>query len=455
MTIRTQNLLVIPPIFLILGLTVGFLADRAAREEILWGLEEEAVALAVTVAEMVGGTTLDRLAEGSETAVERVDGGLSRMSRHGQIESVVLYSHLRDGPVLAWHRDTTAAAMEEAFWDEPVRGVREHAVLGSVGPWGPYAEALVAAAPIYAAGGGADLRGAATVVIDATRLSTLTGRLRRNFILLVGLITGLGVAAALFLSARIGHQVTELRRVGATVAAGEYRAPVQVSGVKEVQDLSNTLGTMASILADVFSRGRRALLVGDPFLLAQGVASAYRDERQSDVGPPEGFDVGFSAIGDPAPGSLHGWADAGRWVVFWAGRVGEGEALDRSIQAAAVNRALQHGLQRGPPDAVTAEIMDLFRFGSLQAAWFCRDGSEPDEVRCLAGNGQPLRQDDTLVLHSFPAGRMDALTGSLSLFRDLPAARAARELPLALPQDSSGVVLLIRRVRHTPSGGPS
>ena len=118
MTIRLQNLLVIPPIFLILGLAVGLLADRAAREEIVWGLEEESVALAVTVAEMTGGAVLDRILSGDSATAATVRRDLARIGRYGQAESIILYSRVQDGSVVALHRDTTAAALEPALWEE-------------------------------------------------------------------------------------------------------------------------------------------------------------------------------------------------------------------------------------------------------------------------------------------------------------------------------------------------
>ena len=444
MTIRLQNLLVIPPIFLILGLAVGLLADRAAREEIVWGLEEESVALAVTVAEMTGGAVLDRILSGDSATAATVRRDLARIGRYGQAESIILYSRVQDGSVVALHRDTTAAALEQALWEEQVREVNSHRVLGEVAPWGPYPHTLAAAAPIYMDGAGTEPRGAVAVVIDATRMDTVTRELRRDFILLVILVTGLGVAAALFLSVSLGRQVRELREMGATVAAGEYRVPVQVSGVKEVQDLSNTLGTMASILSDVLTRGRRALLVGDPFQLAQGMATAYRAERLTPAPVPPGVDVGVSAIGRVPSGCFHGWTEVEGRTVFWAGVVAPGLSLDVAVEAAAVNRAMACAMKGGSPEEVAGSVSSLFHLDTFQVAWFEGPAEGSPEARVLVGTGAPVRKGDYCVIHSFQSDEMDSLAGSLSLFKDLPAEQASREIPLALPEDFAGVLLLIR-----------
>ncbi len=455
MTIRLQNLLVIPPIFLILALAVGFLADRAAHEEILWGLHQESVALAVTVADMTGGAALDRVSEGDSLAARRELAHLGQLAAHGQVESIVLYSKAKGGPVLSWDRDSTALAVKEGLWTSALRGLKSQKVVGGVGPWGPYPEALVAAAPVFAPGNASDVRGAAAVIIDASRMTSVTHALRRDFILLGLLVTGLGVAAALFLSVRIGRQVKELGRVGASVAAGEYRAQVQVRGVKEVEDLSNTLGTMASILSDVLSRGRRALVVGDPFQLSHGMAAAYKDARLDDPPSPEGLEVGYSAIGDVAPGCFHGWSQSAKRTVFWVGEVAAADSLDAAVEAAALSRALERGMQDGSPDEVAESVTELFHVSTLQIAWFGRPPGSAPEVRVVAGTGAPLEKGDYWVIHSFPAEHMDALSGSLSLYKDLPAEQAAREIPLAFSRTFSGAVLLVRPLRPSSEGGSS
>lgn len=446
MTIRIQNLLVIPPIFLILGLAIGLLADRAAQEEILWGLEEESIALAVTVAEMTGSATLDRILAGDQAAAARLRSQLKAVAGYGRAESIVIYSRLQGSALMALHRDTLAVEMEQPLWDQYGRNLSSQSVLGAVGEWGPYRRALAAAAPITAPGGGPEARGVALVVIPAGRLSTLTAELRLNLMVMVLLVTGLGVAAALFLSMQIGRQVRELRSVGEQVAAGEYRAPVQVSGVKEVQDLSNTLGTMASILSDVFSRGRRALLVGDPFQLNRRIATAYRESREMERPQPGGVEVGVSYIGETPPGCFHGWAQKGDQIVFWVGEVSSGGPLDVAVAAATANRLIDRGIGRETPEDVSDSVSGLFELDSLQFATLDRPDGEP-VCTSLQGTGEPVRKGDYSVIHSFQAEHMDSLVGSLSLFRDLSPAFASREIPLALPDTLAGLLLLIRPSR--------
>jgi HAMP domain-containing protein len=455
MTIRLQNLVIIPPIFLILALAVGFLADRAAREEILWGLHQESVALAVTVADMTGGATIDRLSTGDALAERRAMAHLRELAGHGQVEAIVLYSRAAGHAVLSWDRDSTALTVKQALWTSKLTNLKSQEVVGGVGPWGPYPEALVAAAPIYASGNPSNPRGVAAVIIDASRMTSATQALRRDFALLVLLVTGLGIAAALFLSVRIGRQVRELGRVGATVAAGEYRAPVQVSGVKEVQDLSNTLGTMASILSDVLSRGRRALLVGDAFQLSHNMAAAYKEVRLDGAPPPEGLEVGYSSLGEISPGCFHGWTETPRHTVLWVGEVSAGDSLDLAIEAAAANRVLERGLRHGSPEEVAGSISNLFHLSALQIAWFTRPIVGDPEVRVAAGTGAPLTKGDYCVIHSFQSEHMDSLSGSLSLFKDLPAEQAAKEVPLALPRTFSGALLLIRPLRPSSEGDTS
>lgn len=453
MTIRLQNLLVIPPIFLILGLAVGILADRAAQEEILWGLREEAVAVAVTVGEMTTGAAVDRLAAGDSLVKERILDALSRTARHGQVESIVVFSEAKADPVLSWHRDSTAASLEPELADRS-RGLRSATVVDRVRRWGPYPAALVAAAPVASSSGGAEPRGSVAVVIDANRLASITRELRTDFALLALLVTAIGVASALFLSVSIGRQIRELGLVGARVAAGDYGVQIQVSGVKEVEDLSNTLGTMASILSDVLARGRQALLIGVPFQFTRSMAAAYKDARLREAPPPSGLEVGFSPIGKLPPGSFHGWRETPGQVVFWVGEVSPGEPLDLAIEAATANKALAHGLRQGTPEDAANSISELFHLSALQVACFPTATSDRPRALTVVGTGVPLMNRDYCVIHSFQAQHTETLTGSLSLVRDLSAAEAASQIPLALPQTFSGAILLVRRSRPS-SGGSS
>ncbi|MDG2238817.1 MAG: hypothetical protein P8L30_01210 [Longimicrobiales bacterium] len=447
MTIRIQNLLVIPPIFLILGLAVGLLADTAVQEEIIWGLEEEAVAMAVTVAEMTGLTTLDRVVAGDAEATERLRSQLQGVARHGLAQSIVLYSRGQGRAVLALHRDSTATDMEQPLWDRQLSGISGQTVLGAVGDWGPYSESLAAAAPIQALGGEADGGGVALVVVGASRLTSLTAELRSRLMTMVLLLTSIGAAAALFLSRQVGRQVRELARVGAQVAAGRYESNVQVSGVTEVQDLSNTLGTMASILSDVFSRGRRALLIGDPFHLNRQTAAAYRDSREVQRPQPEGIQVEVSHIGEAPPGCFYGWGEVGDQVALWVGEMAGGRALDLAVEAATANRMIDRGLSYESPDEVSRSVSRLFDFNSLQFAIYSREATDEPQCLVLQGSGSLVQKGEYSVIHSFQSEHMDTLAGSLSLFRDLPLDQASREIPYALPDDLAGVLLLIRPSR--------
>jgi HAMP domain-containing protein len=447
MTIRLQNLLVIPPIFLILGLAVGVLADRAARDEILWGLEEESVALAVTVAAMVDGPVFEALVNGDAEEETRVRAALDRIGEYGQLESVILYSRPAGVPILSWNIDSAGVSLEPGLWEQYVGELEEQTVFAGVRAWGPYPEAFAAGALIGGSAAPGEAPGAVAVVIDASRWAVVIGALRRTFALLVLLVTSIGVVAALFLSLRIGRQVTELSRVGASVAAGDYGAAVEIAGVKEVRDLSNTLGTMASILADVLSRGRRALVVGDPFQVAQGMAVAYREARMASHKTPTGVDIGVSDVGKIPPGCFHGWTESDVGAVFWVGRVGPGNTLDMAVEAAAANRALRSRIREGVPDEAGACVRRLFDLTSLQLAWFGGAGAQGSQLSVAAGTGAPIESGDYTLIHSFHAEQMQTLFGSISLFKDLPAEEASAAIRNALPRSYSGTILLLR-----PSG---
>ena len=49
MRIRTQNLIVIIPLFLGMAVATGAMTYSTARQEMLWGLEEEATSLSIAI----------------------------------------------------------------------------------------------------------------------------------------------------------------------------------------------------------------------------------------------------------------------------------------------------------------------------------------------------------------------------------------------------------------------
>ena len=71
MKIQTQNLIAVPPLFIILAVATGGLAYWTAQVEIHWGIREESTSLAVTASELLGGTSIEGVAAGDEAALSR------------------------------------------------------------------------------------------------------------------------------------------------------------------------------------------------------------------------------------------------------------------------------------------------------------------------------------------------------------------------------------------------
>ena len=90
MKIQTQNLIAVPPLFIILAVATGGLAYWTAQVEIHWGIREESTSLAVTASELLGGTSIEGVAAGDEAALSDARSALERIVGFGQALRITL-----------------------------------------------------------------------------------------------------------------------------------------------------------------------------------------------------------------------------------------------------------------------------------------------------------------------------------------------------------------------------
>lgn len=453
MKIRTQNLIAIPPLFVILAVATGGLAYWTAQVEIHWGIREESTSLAITTAELLSSTPIQDAFAGNEAALTEARAPLERILEFGQALRITVFSPDGTRPLL----DVSASRAE---------GLEEEGPVVSLPPDPAFSEAMeadsvyagdvvssedgeayiVSYAPVRNSSG--EIAAILAVASDAGRLETLTERVLFRFGSMSIAMTLVGVLAALFLTWRVSRPINELGRMARLAAEGDYDQRITVAGVQEVGDLANTLDTMTSILSDVLSRGRQLLVNGDPFRTSQGLTRAFRSLRGSPTHDraPKSMHMCAPSVGVGHPGDFWGNAEGDEWGCAWVGRVEAEAPLDAALTASTLERIFDHLFQTLGPEAAAGRIAALFRPVTLQVAWWPRDRPSDLVVVSLGADGpifRPSTGAHPTVLHNFDQAGTDTLDQTLVLFDSVPFADLCEELPRSLHSVLCGRLLVI------------
>ncbi len=454
MRIRTQALLAILPLFLVMAGVIGLLSYSAARQEMIWGLEEEAKALSVTIAEFVDGDSL-RAAGSPRERFERLELPFQRLLGYGQAKQIVALDAFGD-PIWAapaeaggaLHFPTADALSAEP--DRPRRLATAEAVASEPLAVGDGAQVMVGYAPILSSDGAA--AGTIGVVIDAARLGALTRNLPLNLLRLTLVALAIGTLAALFIAALLTRRVRALSSAAVEVANGAYDREIEVGTIQEVSDLSNTFNTMTSVLKDVVQRAQRTLVEGEQFRTPLDLARTYEEDERAELDwMRAGVQAAVRTVGGGHPGDFAGIMEAGGVVTAFLGRVEADAPLDAAIRAAAAHRALHAPAQpEGRADLFerTAQLLDA-RIAS--AEWREEDAfhitlavHSPDRIPAV----QRERVDDgrCLLLHTLGEEREAEVRQWQRVFEGLPPAELVEHVARNLDGPAVGTLMAIGRL---------
>jgi HAMP domain-containing protein len=304
MSIRTQNLVSILPVFLFLAVVSAGLMLKTVREEYLWGLREEASSLAVATAEFIPGACFRELVERGSGAPYylRLAPALDRILKQKQAQRIfgltpdgrhLLFS--RGGPPgdATGHLLPTPAELAAIDRGEPLgtsvktdrRGRIVMTAYARVHDWQRTGSEPLAPECAYAlrpSDNGVDgARGAPSPVgllgveTDARGMESLTRELLARGGWIIGAVLILGAAATLSVSAVVSREVRNLTDGAALVKRGSLDHSIEAGCIQEVWDLCNTFNTMSDVLKDVLAKTKRSLLEGELFRSEADLAETY------------------------------------------------------------------------------------------------------------------------------------------------------------------------------------
>lgn len=456
MRIRTQNLIAILPLFLGMAAVAGGMTYVGARRQMVWGLQEEASSLSVSMAEFVGGDELLASGPSPTQRFATLDRSFRRVLAHGQTKYV--FATDPDGRPIwsaAANDSIRAAFLPPAALAAPDSAQRAEFAAGASAVTSPVTElasgasAMVSLSPIETSDG--RIAGFLGVVIDASRLATLSGALLIGLAQLTVLALVIGTLAALFISFLLTRNVRALSKAALEVAGGEYDREIQIGTIQELSDLSNTFNTMSSVLKDLIERTQRTLIEGEQFRTPLDLARSYRQDGWNDL--EQAFDsvkIASRSIGDGHPGDLFGVVVQNSTVTVYVGRVTRQTELDSAIVAAAARRAIEEGSRRWPLPQLLNELCRLLSIRLDTVTW--TPGGEGEAVTTTYDGSDDvhstrveLDRDQTVLLHTFPGHAGDVLQRWKRVFQQMSPDALVENLGRTLDSSAMGTLVAVGR----------
>lgn len=356
MTIRRTFLLLLAPLFLLLAGVNGALLFVWEQAEARRGLENQAIAAAVTTAAFVAGghDLAQALADPQRAAAIRA--AASKVTGlHG------LYLMDPDGRSVR----LAGAGGDPGRFDAPRAPVALPIADDSTGR-----SVATALAP---AGGGRLV----VAQIDAEPLAAQVAGLVRTVVALILAAGLLGVILAWSLASRIAR---ELGRNSATIAALRADAPTADAAegfrIRETRDLALAVRLMRTSVAGRMARGRYELARRDRERGEAGGVAAYREAAFPPLAKSAaGVRVAVRTVGEAAPGSFHALCvDGDRAALVLGECAGETPAAGLAL-AVAAQRFFSQRLLDGSAEARLEQARAAF--GLTRLAWTQWSVAEP------------------------------------------------------------------------------
>lgn len=360
MTLRLRYHLALLPLFLGLALGSVGLFYVMQRDEISWGLAEEARSRALFLATFLG-SRADHASLGSEPDRQRALAQLAGTSGGINLQWFVLEkSGWRGRPLFESAGIDAPPAPTPSVVDQLRLGrpVARHLLR-------PNADSDVSLG--YAAV--EDERGVIRAVVgiataDRTTRSELR-RIRDTGLRFIGIVLAAGFLIAEGLTRRARADIERLSAGARALSRGDYTHRWRGSMIRELDDLSSTLGSIGRILQDGVSRTRRRFLRAEQMPGEEEIAAAYRQRCLASVAPVADVPCAIRHVGHTSCEDFWG---VRRTAMGWhlvVGRLQLAEEqmpmLQRIVRAEAARDYLLGRLAENTPAGAWQELDAVFK----------------------------------------------------------------------------------------------
>jgi HAMP domain-containing protein len=444
MTLRLRYHLALLPLFLGLALGSVSLFYVMQRDEISWGLAEESRSRALFLATFLGVRT-DRESFDSEAGRQRALAQLAETTGGANLQWFVLEKSgwrarpLFESPGLEAPAAPTPSIIEQLRLGRPVaRHLRRPTEASDVS---------IGYAAVE------DERGVIRAVVGVATVDTVTRaelrHVRDTSLRFLAIVMAAGFVIAEALTRRARADIERLAAGARALARGDYTHRWRGSAIRELDDLSSTLGSISRILRDGVDRTRRRFLRAEQMPGEEEIAAAYRQRCLTANAPAPAVDVPCAIRRVGHTGCEDFWG-VRRTATGWhlvAGRLQPAEEqmpmLQRIVRAEAARDYLLGLLSDRPPAEAWQELDAVFKAADGESA----SVSLADRAAVTAAHG-PARVRATPhaaapnLVGSLAPATMDFAREYLRQFPRRPIDALADELAALLADRDNGIIIV-------------
>lgn len=444
MKIRTQNMLAIVPLFLGLSALIGALMYVVQYRELIWGLDEEATSIAVAAARHMHADAI-RSAETADDwerimaiPVRLLDWGRAKRVAILSPDHDVLYDNAADSEArpIVLNPALRARMDDRSFAATPVQQDER----------GRY---MMAFSPIH------DDEGTAAILVVETAADALTvfeERIRDDIRTIVVATVLIGIALAWLISRIISRRIVSLTAAASAVGGGQYDQPHEAGGVQEINDLSSTFNTMSSVLSEVVSKTRRAVVEAEQFRTDDDLARAFTETfMPAEHRTVQGVAVSATHVTSRSGGHFFGVWEKGDEAIAVAGEVAGGTGLEAPLKASAAATALRECWQLSDTKQACTEWSALFELTRVHIlAW--KDGADQLTSGSWDANTQSFVfsstpwTDQPLFVHTIAERVAHRIQLYVQTFKHLDPHALTDEIKLTLDKQQQGALIIAKRV---------
>jgi HAMP domain-containing protein len=286
MKIQTQNAITILPIFLVLAIISSGLLFVTERQEIYWGLNEEASSLAVSIAEFLNGKELDDIRTQEDSIQSIINWKQAKRIKIFSIKSEKLSLFAAYGDESYDYQTETSDNTNQltfqyfTFDKYAINKILTKGLIVSDLLELPSSYCCICAyVPLYSSS--KQICGILEVTIDAQEIKTRTRELLISSIKITIGILLFGFLIVFIISRQITNSIVLLNKAASIISSGNYEYEITEKGtlnIQEVNDLSNTFNTMSSVLREFSSQSKQELIEAEQFRTSYDLANNYLEK---------------------------------------------------------------------------------------------------------------------------------------------------------------------------------
>ena len=261
--IGTQCAVLIIPLFVVFSSISAAVSFRAVHQELVWGFEQEALALAVSTAAFFAQGSFADVARGDERAL----APLRSLRRWGQLRTLALFD-IEGRPLSGLIGGLGAPVAVNPRLSQGT--ARPHLGRIFVREDERYLSAFT---PVRAADG--SVEGWVRADISVEQLFVEEASYKRRVVTMIAVPTAVGCFLVLALTGLISPRLRDLTHAAGNVRQGLFETGFRGSVLREINDLVGTFQTLVSVLEDTKKKAGRSVVDHEQFRAPSDIAAAW------------------------------------------------------------------------------------------------------------------------------------------------------------------------------------